>query len=108
MVVGLALGMVLDRALISPTRPAPTEGEVATASEPPRPANPFPSRAARTNTAPIVVASGRLPLDQFEAAFNAGGLGAGEFGARAQKALAATGGELAALVADLPEQAVAA
>ena len=48
-------------------------------------------------------------LARLQDAFNAGSLDAGAFGERAQKALAASAGEdLAALVADLPEAAVAA
>ncbi len=48
-------------------------------------------------------------LARLQDAFNAGNLDAGAFGERAQKALAASAGEdLAALVADLPEAAVAA
>ena len=54
--------------------------------------------------------SGFLKREESEYdAFNAGHLDAGEFGQRAQTALAASAGEdLAALVADLPEAAVAA
>ena len=48
-------------------------------------------------------------LARLQDAFNAGSLDAEAFGERAQKALAASAGEdLAALVADLPEAAVAA
>ena len=48
-------------------------------------------------------------LARLQDAFNAGSLDAGAFGERAQKALAASAGEdLAVLVADLPEEAVAA
>jgi glycosyltransferase involved in cell wall biosynthesis len=47
-------------------------------------------------------------LARLQEAFNSGDLTAEEFGERAQKALAATGADLAALVADLPEAAVAA
>ena len=48
-------------------------------------------------------------LSRLQDAFNAGHLDAEVFGERAQKALAASAGEdLAALVADLPEAAVAA
>ena len=47
-------------------------------------------------------------LARLQEAFNTGGLDAGEFGRRAQQALAASGEDLAALTADLPDVAVAA